>query len=333
MNTPTGEKRRVKRSDISAIIPLFNEEDSVRELVAELVDSLESTGLSYEILLVDDGSTDATAKNIRAVMSEWETVHGMFLARNYGQSTAIQAGFDASQGEYVVTLDGDLQNDPSEIKSMLDLMEETEADLVSGWRKNRKDDILRVLISRMANSLISWTTGVKLHDFGCSLKIYRRSLLQHIRIYGELHRFLPVVLAEVGAKIVEKEVMHRPRKFGRSKYGIDRTLRVVLDLLLVRFFQKYMHRPLHFFGSIGLLMLTAGGAIAAYLTFLKYALGEAIGSRPLLLAGVFLMISGIVMISQGLIGEIMVRVLHEPAGRRQYILRDDLAASVERQDD
>lgn len=306
---------------LSAVVPLFNEEASVAPLVESLLRSLAGIGPDYEIILIDDGSTDNTADAIAEAQANDEAVRGLFLARNYGQSTAMQAGFDHCRGNIVLTLDGDLQNDPADIPHMLALMQKTGADLVSGWRRNRHDGKLRVLASRLANRLISRITGINLHDFGCSMKLYRSSLLKHVRIYGEMHRFLPAVLADVGARTIEIEISHHPRKFGRSKYGFDRTGRVLLDLLLVRFLHRYMHRPMHLFGGFGLAFLTGGGLICAYLTFRKIFLAENIGGRPLLLLGVFLMLSGISLLGQGLLGELLTRVLHEPSGRRQYVMK------------
>ena len=219
----------------------------------------------------------------------------------------------------MVTLDGDLQNDPADIVRMLEVMDRTGADVLSGWRRERKDGRPRVWASQAANKIISRITGVVLRDYGCGLKLYRRALLDHIRIYGEMHRFLPTLLADVGARVVETDVAHHRRRYGKSKYGFGRIGRVVLDLILIRFLHRYMHRPLHLFGGVGLLALTAGGLISLYLTFLKLGLGESIGGRPLLLLGVFLMLIGIAFIGLGLIGELVIRVLHEPSGRPQYL--------------
>ena len=317
--------------EISAVVPLYNEQESVRQLVQRLVGSLDALGRSYEIVLVDDGSTDGTAAALLKAQSEYERVRGIFLVRNYGQSTAMQAGFDHCRGDIVVTLDGDLQNDPDDIRRMLELMNDTGADLVSGWRRDRRDGTLRVWASQVANRLIARITRIPLHDFGCTLKVYRAAILKQVRIYGEMHRYLPAVLAEVGARTVEIQVGHHPRKYGRSKYGFDRTVRVLLDLLLIRFLQRYVHRPLHLFGGFGLALLAAGGSISAYLSFRKIFLGEDIGGRPLLLLGVVLMLSGITLLGQGLLGELLIRVLHEPRGRRKYIARRP-AASTSLQD-
>lgn len=307
--------------ELSAVVPLYNEEESVDELIKRLILAFESIGRSFELILVDDGSSDRTAEKLRAAQSADTRIRPVFLARNYGQSTAMQAGFDNSRAEIVVSLDGDLQNDPADIGRMLDILETEQADMVSGWRKDRQDDFKRVWISKIANKLISRVTKVSLHDYGCSLKVYRASLLRHVRIYGELHRFLPAVMFEVGAKIVETPVAHHPRQFGKSKYGFDRTIRVMLDLILIHFLYRYKHRPLHFFGGLGFASLMPGSLITAYLVFLKLFTGASIGSRPLMLAGVFMVLTGLVFIGLGLLGELIIRVLHEPSGRAQYLTK------------
>jgi len=309
--------------ELSVIAPLYNEVDSVAPLIESLRAALQSLGRSFEIVLVDDGSTDGTGARLASATAGDPVVRVLRLARNYGQSTAIQAGFDACRGDFIVTIDGDLQNDPADIPKLLRQMEETGADLVSGWRRARKDGAARVFVSRVANRLISALTGVRLHDYGCSLKVYRRARLKHVRIYGELHRFLPAVLAEVGGKVVEVEVNHSPRRHGQSKYGFDRTLRVLLDLLLVKFLHRYLHRPMHFFGGIGLGAFGIGFLIGVYLTVLKFGFGAEIGNRPLLTLAVFLMLSGVFFLTQGLIGEILIRVLYEPQGRQQYVVLDE----------
>ncbi len=322
MQTPAdGKSDDPPALDVSVVVPLYLEEESVSELTAKLIESLTPLERSFEIILVDDGSRDGTPQEIDKAAKTYPQVRGVFLARNYGQTTAMQAGFDAARGDAVVTLDGDLQNDPADIPRLLKMLDENAADLVSGWRKDRHDGKLRVLFSNVANRLISAVTGVRLHDYGCSMKAYRRSYLENVRIYGEMHRFLPAVLADVGARIVETPVNHRPRKFGRSKYGFDRTFRVLLDLLLIKFMHKYLDRPIHFFGGLGIILMVPGFAISAYLAFLKIFFHESIGGRPLLMLGVFLMLTGVVLITQGLIGELVIRVLFQPEPQRRYRLR------------
>ncbi|NWG31494.1 MAG: glycosyltransferase family 2 protein [Rhodocyclaceae bacterium] len=308
-------------ASVSIVIPIYNEIENIDELVARLEQSL--AGLNFEALLVDDGSKDGTGVRLAELAATRPWLKPVYLARNYGQSTAMQAGFDAAQGEVIVTLDGDLQNDPADIPRLLKMLdEEPEVDILSGWRKERQDaQLSRKLPSRIANGLISKVTGVHLHDYGCSLKVYRRAALANVRLYGELHRFVPALAAQFGARVKEVVVSHHPRTRGSSKYGIDRTLRVILDLLLVQFMSRYLQRPIQFFGGIGMALALPGGAILAYLAALKF-MGESIGGRPLLLLGILLMLMGVQLIGMGLLGEIMVRIYHEPAGRAHYLLRE-----------
>jgi glycosyltransferase involved in cell wall biosynthesis len=307
--------------EISAVVPVYNEAENIEDLVKALHDTLTAFGRSFEIILVDDGSSDATVQTIMTAAEAHPELRGIFLARNYGQSTAMQAGFEHAMGDLVVTLDGDLQNDPADIPRLIQTLEEGAVDVVSGWRLKRKDGFLRVAMSRAANRLISKSTGVRLHDYGCSLKVYRREVLSQITVYGELHRFIPALLAEVGARTIEIEVNHRPRIRGKSKYNLDRSVRVLLDLMLVVFLRKYIQRPLHVFGGVGLLLAGIGGATTLYLVGLKLFTGAAIGGRPLLLFGLMLSISGLILIVQGLLGELIVRLLHEAGDRPQYRLK------------
>lgn len=306
---------------ISIVVPVYNERESVPALVSRVGEIMTAFGRSHEIILIDDGSSDGTTQAIMAAEDASPHVRGIYLVRNYGQSTAMQAGFDASRGEIVVTLDGDLQNDPADIPRLVELLEDRNVDVVSGWRRDRKDTPVRKLFSRIANQLISRMTGVRLHDFGCSLKVYRRELLAQTRLYGELHRFLPALLNDVGADIIEVEVSHHPRQFGTSKYTLDRTFRVILDLLLIMFFRRYIQRPLHVFGGAGLMCMLPGGLILGYLAALKVFTGASIGGRPLLSLGVMLFVVGIVLVGQGLLGELTGRLLHEAGGRPQYHLK------------
>ncbi|MEW5781207.1 MAG: glycosyltransferase family 2 protein [Pseudomonadota bacterium] len=306
---------------VSVVIPIYNEIENLDELVARLETAL--AGLDFEALLVDDGSKDGTGVRLAELAATRPWLKPIYLAKNYGQSTAMQAGFDAARGEVIVTLDGDLQNDPADIPRLLKMLEEDpEVDILSGWRKARQDAaIKRKLPSRIANGLISKVTGVHLHDYGCSLKVYRRTALANVRLYGELHRFVPALAAQFGARVKEVVVSHHPRTRGTSKYGIDRTLRVILDLLLVQFMSRYLQRPIQFFGGIGMALALPGGAILAYLAVLKF-MGENIGGRPLLLLGILLLLMGVQLVGMGLLGEIMVRIYHEPAGRAHYLLRE-----------
>ncbi len=311
--------------DVSIVIPMFNEVENLRELVDRVGDALAPTRWRFELILVDDGSRDGSAALLRELADGTDWLHPVVLARNYGQSIALQAGFDRALGRYVVTLDADLQNDPADIPTLVERLEQDdEIDVISGWRQNRQDKALsRRLPSVLANRLISRVTGVHLHDYGCALKAYRREIIERIHLYGELHRFIPSLASEAGARIVEVPVRHHPRTRGTSKYGIDRTFRVVLDLVLVVFFLRYRQRPLHAFGGLGLWLLAPGGAILAYLLALKL-LGEDIGGRPLLLTGVILVLIGMQLIVAGLTGELLIRLYHEGGRRPQYHVREPM---------
>ena len=309
---------------VSIIIPVFNEVDAIEKLV-ENTQNLKNLGLNfeYEIIIVDDGSTDGTEATLKEIQLTNQNLHVVSLVRNYGQSTALQAGFDHSTGDVLITMDGDLQNDPADIPKIIDVLKDNnEIDLVAGWRKDRQDSVLnRKLPSMFANFLISYTTGIKLRDYGCSLKGYRRELVSKFRLYGEMHRFIPAIAAEVGAKIIEIPVKHHPRKTGKSKYGIDRTLRVILDLIWIQFSRRYMHRPIHAFGGIGLTMLSAGLLIFLWLFFEKVLFGSEIGTRPLLTLGLLLTLLGTQLLAVGLLGELLIRIYHEPSGRKQYQIK------------
>lgn len=308
--------------DVSIIIPIYNEEETLPHLVDRVSEVMKDTGLKWELVLINDGSKDRSAEIMADLAEKTPELKPLYLRRNYGQTAAMQAGFDHAEGQVYITMDGDLQNDPSDIPMLLDVMDEQDADIVSGWRKKRKDDGFRSFLSRQANKLLCKVTGVELHDFGCSLKAYRADVMENVRIYGELHRFIPAVVAQYGAKIVEIEVKHHARQWGVSKYGnIGRTIRVMLDILLLRFLLRYIHRPLHAFGSTGLASLGLGGLLATYLTALKIFFGQNIGDRPLLILSVMLMIVGIQLIGMGILGDLLMRIHHEPQGRKQYTLK------------
>lgn len=309
---------------VSIVIPVYNEEDNVAALVAQVGQAMLPTNWSFELVLVDDGSRDKSAVKMAELAQTHPWLKCVYLIRNYGQSTALQAGFDEATGDYIVTLDGDLQNDPADIPQLINMLDQDSAiDCVSGWRKSRQDAALsRKIPSQIANALISKVTKVQLHDYGCALKAYRASIIKSLRLYGELHRFIPALASEVGARIVEVPVNHRARVAGVSKYGIDRTIRVLLDLLWIRFTMRFLHRPIHAFGGIAVLMLLIGLAILAWLGFEKIVLGTDIGGRPLLLLGVLLTLVGVQLLATGLIGELLVRIYHEPQGRRQYLTKN-----------
>lgn len=314
MTTP-----RTPAPDVSIVVPIYNEVENLHDLVERIAQAMAAQPLSFELLAVDDGSRDGSADRLRELAATRPWLRPVFLARNYGQSSALQAGFDRVRGRYVVTLDADLQNEPGDIPLLLQRLEtDAGVDMVSGWRKDRQDaELSRKLPSRIANRLISRATGVHLHDYGCALKAYRRPIIDRIRLYGELHRFIPSLAKEAGARIAEVPVRHHARTRGVSKYGIDRTFRVVLDLILIVFFMRYRQRPLHAFGGLGLWLATPGVLILLWL-LLQKLMGHDIGNRPLLLAGVMLLLMGVQFVAAGLIGELLTRIYHEAGGAPQF---------------
>lgn len=305
---------------VSIVVPLYNEEQNVPLLYAELRAVMESLGEEYEIILVDDGSEDNTPALLEDLQAKDDRIVAVWLRRNFGQTAALSAGFDQARGKVVVTLDGDLQNDPADIPQLLE--KSKDYDVVSGWRVNRQDPFLsRRLPSIIANWVISKVTGVHLHDYGCTLKAYRREVIQGIRLYGEMHRFIPAIASWMGTSIVEVPTHHRPRRFGKSKYGISRIVRVILDLIAVKFLVSYSTRPIQFFGRLGIFSVLIGLALSAYLTALKLFAGVDIGRRPLLLLGVLLIILGVQLVAMGLLGELLVRVYHESQAKPIYVVR------------
>jgi glycosyltransferase involved in cell wall biosynthesis len=306
---------------LSIVVPIYNEAESVELLVREVHKALDPTGLDYELICIDDGSRDKSFDILSELAkSDPRLVVGTFR-RNFGQTAAMQAGISAARGQVVVTLDADLQNDPADIPRMLAKLDEG-FDLVAGWRAARKDTFInRRLPSILANWLISRTTNVRLHDYGCTLKAIRSEVAKELRLYGEMHRFIPVMASLVGARITEMPVNHRARQFGKSKYGIGRTLRVLLDLVTVLFLRSYLVRPMQVFGLAGLASLFSGLCISAFLTFEKFAHQQDIGTRPLLLLGVMLILVGIQLLSLGLVADVASRTYHEAQGRPPYYIR------------
>jgi glycosyltransferase involved in cell wall biosynthesis len=311
------------KKKVSIVVPVFNEEENLEKLSLAVEGALKPTGRPFELILIDDGSSDKSWEALIALQKIHKWISCLGLVRNYGQSTALQAGFDYAQGEYIVTLDGDLQNDPEDIPMMLDYLDKNpDVDCVSGWRKLRQDSTFtRKIPSKIANFLISKATKVSLNDYGCALKAYRAEVITNLRLYGELHRFIPALAVEVGARVVEVPVNHRARTAGYSKYGIDRTVRVLLDLLWIRFTMRFLHRPMHAFGTPAILLVSIGTGSLIWLAFEKFMLGQDIGGRPLLLFGVLMTLVGVQLLGTGLIGELLTRIYHEPQGRKQYLLR------------
>ncbi|MGF6253230.1 glycosyltransferase family 2 protein [Ensifer sp. LBL] len=311
--------------ELSVVIPVFNEEDSIQPLITRVRDALTNFPTPWELILVDDGSTDRTLVNARKALSDpGIDLKIVELQKNFGQTAAMQAGIDAAAGRLIATLDGDLQNDPADIPEMVTAIEERQLDLLVGWRKNRQDGLfLRKIPSWCANRLIGKITGVRLHDYGCSLKVYRASIIKQVKLMGEMHRFIPAWVAGVvpSSRIGEMPVTHHARQHGQSKYGISRTFRVILDLLSVLFFMRYKARPGHFFGSIGLAAGALSGLILLYLGFDKFVLGNDIGTRPMLIVGVMLFLSSVQLITTGILAEMMARTYFSDDGTTSYIVR------------
>ncbi|OCC14444.1 Glycosyl transferase, family 2 [Dissulfuribacter thermophilus] len=309
---------------LSIVVPAYNEKENLPILVQEIREGASATDLPFEIIIVDDGSTDGTTEELCRLAREIPELKAVILRRNFGQTAAMKAGFDKAKGTIICSMDGDLQNDPKDIPLLVKKIQEG-YDLVSGWRKDRKDPFWsRKLPSKIANWIIGRTTGVLLHDYGCSLKAYRRDVAKNLLLYGELHRFIPVLAQQYGAKITEVPVNHRPRIRGKSKYGIGRTYRVILDLLLMLFFQKFATRPLQFFGLTGGLMAILGAGLEAYLVWVKLVSGEDIGNRPLLIFGMLFIITGVVLLGIGLLAELVIRTYFEASGRSIYSVREEI---------
>ena len=312
--------------ELSLVVPLFNEEDSVRPLIDRIVAAMAGYSSRWELILIDDGSTDATIANARAALDRpGLDLKIVALQRNFGQTAAMQAGITQAQGRLIATLDGDLQNDPKDIPGMVAELERRELDLLVGWRKNRKDGlVLRKIPSFIANRLIGRITGVRLHDYGCSLKIYRSSIIKQVKLMGEMHRFIPAWVAGVvpSSRIGEMPVTHHARQHGVSKYGISRTFRVILDLLSVMFFMRFKARPGHFFGSLGLGLGALSALILAYLFVDKFIMGNDIGTRPLFMIGVMLFLSAVQMITTGIIAEMIARTYYREDTALSYIVRE-----------
>ncbi len=310
--------------DISIVVPLFNERDNLVPLHDELVKVMGMVGRPYEILFVDDGSSDGSAEVLRKIKASDPGVRVLRLARNSGQTAALQCGFSNARGEVVIAIDADGENDPGDIPKLLACLGEG-YDIVSGWRKERWKDaaLTRRIPSLSANWLISRITGVKLHDYGCTLKAYRGNLARSLRLYGEMHRFVPALAAEQGARVTEVEVNFRPRRSGTSKYGPGRILRTFLDLVTVRFLSGYSTRPIQVFGAIGVVLGVLGSLWTGLLVFEKIVLGYSLGNRPALLLAVLLVVVGVQFVSLGLLGEMLARTYHESQDKQIYVIKEE----------
>ncbi len=317
--------------ELSIVIPVRNESPNIKPLYDELTQALGEYGRTYEIVVVDDGSTDDTFAQLEALQARDPRLRVIRFRRNFGQTAAFAAGFKHARGRLVVTSDGDLQNDPRDIPAMVALIEQGH-DIVCGWRKDRKDTfVTRRVPSMLANRLISFATGVSLHDYGCSLKVFRSEVVKPMRLYGEMHRFMPAIASQMGVSIAEVVVNHRARRAGQSKYGLSRTIRVVLDLATVKFLLSYSTRPLQIFGLMGLVAGGLGALITGWLAYVRLFLHQGIADRPLLLLGVMLVFIGVQLVTFGLLAEVMARTYYESQDKPIYVIREvreapDLAA-------
>ncbi len=311
-------------TEISLVVPVFNEEQNLEPLYQKIVDSVAPLDKDFELIFIDDGSTDGSYSVLERLAAGDPRVVVVRFVRNFGQTAAIAAGFEMARGEIIIPMDADLQNDPADIEAILQKLEEG-YDVVSCWRKDRHDKFLtRRLPSLFANKLISWISGVHLHDYGCTLKGYRREVTQHIKLYGEMHRFIPILAHWVGARVTEITVRHHRRQFGESKYGMMRTFKVMLDLITVKFLGKYSTKPMHFFGGAGILLILAGIVSATVTLGEKFFLGVKAHRNPLLLGSVFFVIIGVQFILIGLIAELMTRIYHESQDKPTYIIKQVL---------
>ena len=326
---PRGRLLPVQRAEsssaveLSVVVPVYDEEGNVEELHRQLLVALDALDVNFEIIVVDDGSRDDTYPRLARIASEDDRFKVVKLRRNYGQTAAMAAGFDHAQGQVIVPMDGDLQNDPGDIALLLRKLDEG-YDVVSGWRDDRQDGLLRRLPSRVANWLIGRVTGVHLHDYGCTLKAYRADVVHETRLYGEMHRFLPALAHMAGARIVEVPVQHHPRSAGRSKYGVGRTFKVLLDLLTVKFLSVWSTKPSHVFGGTGIILCAAGSLFVVWTAYQRLVNDIYVYRQPSLLVGVFLFTIGLNLVLLGLMAELIVRTYHESQGKSVYLVRDTI---------
>ncbi len=311
-----------KKMDLSIVIPVYNEKENMSHLYSRLNKTLPGLKIAYEVILIDDGSTDGTYVELQKIHKKNSSYKIIRFRRNFGQTSAMSAGFHYSSGDIVITLDGDLQNDPKDIPAILKKLDEG-YDIVSGWRKDRKDKaVSRRFPSVVANKMISGLTGVHLHDYGCTLKAYRKEVIENIELYGEMHRYIPAVASRMGVNVAEIPVAHHGRKYGKSKYGISRTIRVILDIITIKFLLSYSQRPIQIFGLLGLFSGTAGFAITAYLIIMRLFFNQSLADRPLFILSIFMIFIGIQLITMGLLAEINMRIYHEAQDKPTYVIRD-----------
>ncbi len=317
-------KSHMKEIYLSIVIPVYNEEDNIGPLYDEIIAAIKGLYRDFEIIFINDGSTDRSLQQIKKINQKNSRVKAISFRKNFGQSAAISSGFDYCRGDIVVTLDGDLQNDPADIPRVVDTVLEG-YDIVNGWRKDRKDRFFtRKIPSFLGNKLISFITKVKLHDYGCTLRGFTREVVKNLKLYGEMHRYIPAIASRIGIKSIEIPVNHRPRRFGKSKYGLSRTFRVVLDLISIKYLLSFSHRPLQIFGGTGLLMMTTGFCFGLYLAYLRLVQLEGIAGRPMLFFTVLLIFLGFQMITLGLIAEMMSRIYHEGLNKNVYSIRETI---------
>ena len=319
--------------DLSVVIPVYNEEGNIEKLYGELTAALEDIGRDYEIIAINDGSTDRSYQGLNALQARDPRWHVIHFRRNFGQTAAMAAGFDSARGEIVVTIDADLQNDPRDIQRILDKFAEG-YDIVSGWRQDRKEPLfLRRIPSIIANRLISRTTGIRLHDYGCTLKAYHFEIVKSVKLYGELHRFIPALASQMGVRVAEVPVKDRARRWGSSKYGFSRTFKVILDLIAVMFLLSFFNRPLYVFGAAGFIIGSIGSLLGLYLTVFKLLTENKIGDRPLLQLAVLLMVLGVQFISTGIVADMIMRTYHESQRKPIYFIRERRHSAIASEED
>jgi len=307
--------------DLSVVVPIYNERESIGKLYEKLEKILPGLNLKYEVLLIDDGSMDDTYSQLLKIHRKNKLFKIIRFRKNFGQTAAMNAGFDYANGKVIITLDADLQNDPRDIPVLLRKLNEG-YDIVSGWRKNRKDKAIRRFPSTVANKIISKLTGVHLHDYGCTLKAYRKEVIDNINLYGEMHRYIPAIASWMGVRVAEVPVIHHGRKYGKSKYGISRTMKVILDIITVKFLLSYSQSPIQVFGLLGLFSAAAGVFITAYLIVMRIFFNQSLSDRPLFILSIFMVFIGVQLITMGLLAEVLMRVYHEVQNKSIYVIRD-----------